>query len=63
MERIEREHEEAQRRDKLVLGDEDRVRIMSLAKDLPRVWNAETTTHAERKNLLRMLVQEVSLRG
>jgi hypothetical protein len=61
VERIERKHEEAQRHDKLVLGDEDRVRIMSLAKDLPGVWHAETTTHAERKNLLRMLVQEVSL--
>jgi DNA invertase Pin-like site-specific DNA recombinase len=61
VDRGEREHEEAQRRDGLVLGDEDRARIMKLAKDLPRVWNAETTTHAERKNLLRMLVQEVSL--
>jgi DNA invertase Pin-like site-specific DNA recombinase len=61
VERIEREHEEALRRDKLVLGDEDRVRIMSLAKDLPRVWHAETTTHVERKNLVRMLVQEVAL--
>ena len=61
VERIDHEHDEALRRDKLVLGDEDRARIMSLAKDLPRVWKAKTTTHAERKNLLRMLVREVSL--
>jgi DNA invertase Pin-like site-specific DNA recombinase len=61
VERTEREHEEARRRDRLVLADEDRVRIMRLAKDLPRVWHAKTTTHAERKNLLRMLIQEVSL--
>ena len=61
VERIEREHGEARRRDKLVIGDDDRSRIMSLARDLPRVWNAQTTTHAERKNLLRMLIREVSL--
>jgi hypothetical protein len=44
-----------------VLRDEDRSRILSLARDLPQVWNAETTTHAERKNLLRMLIRDVSL--
>src|SRR6185503_9650050 len=31
------------------------------ARNLSLVWNAPTTTHAERKNLLRMLVREVSL--
>jgi DNA invertase Pin-like site-specific DNA recombinase len=60
-EQIEREHGEAQQRDKLVIGAADRLRIMNLAQDLPRVWNAATTTHAERKNLLRMLILEVSL--
>lgn len=61
VERIEQEQREARERDRLVVSDEDRGRIMSLARDLPRVWNAETTTHAERKNLLRMLIREVSL--
>jgi len=62
VERLEREHGEAQRRDGLVIEESERARIMELAKDLPRVWNAATTTHAERKNLLRMLIREVSLR-
>ena len=61
VERLEREHGEAQRRDGLVINESDRARIMELAKDLTRVWNAATTTHAERKNLLRMLIREVSL--
>ena len=61
VERLEREHGEAQRRDRLVIHESDRAQIMELAKDLPRVWNAATTTHAERKNLLRMLIREVSL--
>jgi len=61
VERLEREHELARDRDKLVLAPEDRAGIMSLARDLPEVWNAGTTTHAERKNLLRMLIRDVSL--
>jgi DNA invertase Pin-like site-specific DNA recombinase len=61
VERLEREQQQARERDKLVLRDEDRSRILSLARDLPQVWNAETTTHAERKNLLRMLIRDVSL--
>ncbi len=61
LDEVEREHQDVRRREKLDLTDEDRARILALAKDLPRVWNAETTTNAERKNLLRTLVREVTL--
>jgi hypothetical protein len=43
------------------LSDDDRHRVLALTTDLPRVWKASTTTHAERKNLLRMLVKLVTL--
>jgi len=61
LEELDREHQEVQERDKLELTAADRARILSLAKDLPAVWNAPTTTNAERKNLLRMVLQEVTL--
>jgi hypothetical protein len=32
-----------------------------LARDLPALWKAKTTTAAERKNLLRMLVKQVTV--
>ena len=48
-------------REKVVLTEEDRAKILSLAKDLKKVWNAKSTTWADRKNLLRMLIQEVTL--
>jgi DNA invertase Pin-like site-specific DNA recombinase len=60
-EALEREHAEVRRREKVELSDEDRANILALARDLPAVWRAETTTPAERKNLLRMLVREVTL--
>jgi DNA invertase Pin-like site-specific DNA recombinase len=58
---VERAHQEARQHDKLELSESDRTRILALAKDLRQVWNAPPTTHADRKNLLRMLVQQVTL--
>jgi DNA invertase Pin-like site-specific DNA recombinase/DNA-binding transcriptional MerR regulator len=57
----ERGHQAARQHDKIELSESDRARVLALAKDLRQVWNAEMTTHADRKNLLRMLVQNVTL--
>lgn len=40
---------------------EQRQRILALAQDLPTIWQAETTTQAERKQLLRFLIKDVTL--
>jgi DNA invertase Pin-like site-specific DNA recombinase len=37
--------------------------IQALARDLPAVWNAKTTTDLERKQLLRYAISEVQLDG
>jgi hypothetical protein len=36
-------------------------RILALAQDLPALWHAETTTAADRKQLLRFLLKDVTL--
>jgi DNA invertase Pin-like site-specific DNA recombinase len=61
IEEIEREYQDVRRREKVELGDKDRARILSLSKDLSSVWHAPTTTEAERKNLLRMVVSDATL--
>lgn len=58
---VEREQLQLRRSQKLDLTAEDRARIVALARDLRRVWSAPSTSDAERKNLLRMLVREVTL--
>jgi DNA invertase Pin-like site-specific DNA recombinase len=45
----------------LLLSPEERQRILNLAEDLPALWHAATTTPAERKQLLRLLVKDVTL--
>lgn len=59
---IESEHQEARRREKLELSDADRKRLIELSRDLEKVWRAKSTTDADRKNLLRMLIRDVSLK-
>lgn len=39
----------------------DRQRILDLAQDLPTLWHAPTTAAAERKQLLRCLIKDVTL--
>ncbi len=44
------------------LQDAERQQILQLAQDLPAIWHATTTTPADRKQLLRYLIKEVTLR-
>jgi DNA invertase Pin-like site-specific DNA recombinase len=39
----------------------DREQIVSLSKDLPRLWHATTTTAAERKQILRLIMKAIVL--
>jgi len=61
VEQIEAEYAGWRRAQPLALTDADRAQILSLGEDLPRLWNAATTTAAERKQMLRLLLKEVVL--
>jgi DNA invertase Pin-like site-specific DNA recombinase len=43
------------------LTEEDRQRIQALASDLPRVWNDPRTPARDRKRMLRLLIEDVTL--
>jgi DNA invertase Pin-like site-specific DNA recombinase len=49
-----------QQRPKMLTADQ-RSSIRTLGKDLKRVWQAPTTTHRDRKELLQMLLEEVNI--
>ncbi|MBW1880784.1 MAG: recombinase family protein [Deltaproteobacteria bacterium] len=61
LEEMERAYEEALRQPRLDLSPEERERILRLASDLPSIWNAPTTRHEERKEMLGLLVRQVAL--
>lgn len=61
VQRLEREWAEAQSRELKPLSEEDKTLIRQLASDIPALWASPTTTVAERKRLLRCLIESVTL--
>ena len=55
------EYERQRQADHAVLDDAQRTRILALASDLPALWQAPTTPDRERKRMLRLLVEDVTL--
>ena len=61
VERLEREYLTWPKPKALQPTAQQRQQILALAQDLPTVWHAPTTTFAERKQLLRFLIKDVTL--
>jgi DNA invertase Pin-like site-specific DNA recombinase len=61
LDRLEREYATHPTPESLIVNKEERARILALAQDVPLVWYAPTTTAAERKQLLRLLIKDVTL--
>jgi DNA invertase Pin-like site-specific DNA recombinase len=55
------ELERRQQEDRRTLSAEQRAKILSLASDFPRLWNDPQTPARERKRMLRLLVEDVTL--
>jgi DNA invertase Pin-like site-specific DNA recombinase len=58
---LETDRERFKKQAPLSLDETQRQRLLSLVTDLPKVWQAETTSWAERKELFRLLVADVTL--
>ena len=54
-------HEHQRDHDKALLAEETRQRVMGLAQDFPAVWHSPRTTPVERKRMLALLVEDVTL--
>jgi DNA invertase Pin-like site-specific DNA recombinase len=61
VERLEREYQRLPKPAALLLSAAQREQIRQLAEDLPALWEALTTTWAQRKQLLRWLIKDVTL--
>jgi uncharacterized protein YndB with AHSA1/START domain len=64
--RVEREltedYERSRREQPRVLTEEERAAIRDLAEDLPALWHAPTTTDADRKAVLRQILDRVEVK-
>jgi hypothetical protein len=55
------EYERQRQADRAVLDEEQRRRILALATDFPRLWQAPGTPDRERKRMVRLLLDDVTL--
>ena len=61
VEQLQREYASLPKPTALLLTPQERQRILALAHNVPAVWHAPTTSQAERKQLLRYLIKDVTL--
>ena len=57
----EEEYEIRQQADQLAITEEQKAQILALATDFPRLWNDDRTQPRDRKRLLRLLIEDVTL--
>jgi DNA invertase Pin-like site-specific DNA recombinase len=55
------EYQRQRAADRLTVDADERQRILALATDFPAVWNDSNTPHRERKRMLALLVEDVTL--
>jgi DNA invertase Pin-like site-specific DNA recombinase len=59
VEQLEREYATWKLENQSEITPQNRQEILAIGEDLPKVWNAESTTNADRKYLLRLIVKQV----
>ncbi len=58
---LQQEHDQQRKADQGLLSEEARARIRALAADFPRVWNDPRTAALERKRMIALLIEDVTL--
>jgi DNA invertase Pin-like site-specific DNA recombinase len=59
--RLEADYQRFTEEQPAILTPAERAAIQALASDLPQVWHAPSTTQADRKELLRILIEDVTV--
>ncbi|UFW53761.1 MULTISPECIES: hypothetical protein [Bradyrhizobium] len=61
VEAVEQEQARWRAQEPLLIGPAERAGLQALGENLPRIWNAATTSAADRKRILRFVIREVVL--
>jgi len=55
------EYEQQCKIDRMILNNEERSRILTLATNFPRLWEDPKTAYREKKRMVRLLIEDVTL--
>jgi len=54
-------YEQQRQKDRIVLDEASRQKVLALAQDLPRLWQHPGTSDQDRKRIVRLLIEDVTL--
>ena len=57
----EEQYEQQRQKDQMSLDDASRQQVLALARDLPRLWHDPHTSDQDRKRVVRLLIEDVTL--
>ncbi len=55
------EYEQQRQADEALFDEKTKSKVMSLAADFPKLWSDPDTSHRERKRMVRLLIEDVTL--
>src|SRR5205809_2550339 len=61
LEELKKQAAEFQRQEARVATPEQKAKVLALARDLPRLWHAPTTSSKDRKRMLRLLIKDITV--
>lgn len=61
LEELRQQYAEIERKEARVATPEQKAKVLALARDFPRLWNAPSTAAKDRKRMLRLLIKEITV--
>lgn len=61
LEQVKQQAQEYQQKQKVIITPEQKEKIFNLAQDLPRLWYSPTTKAKDRKRMVRLLINDITL--
>ena len=61
LEELRKQWAEIQSQESVTFTEEQRARVLALARDLPRLWNAPSTQPKDKKRILRLLIKDITV--
>jgi hypothetical protein len=61
VQRVQEEYQQQRQQPELALSAEQKAELLALAKDLPRLWHAPTTSAKDRKRMLRLFIKDITV--
>jgi len=61
IEELKIEYDEFRKKQQIPLNQEQKKKLLALAKDIPRLWQAKSTKEKDRKRILQLLIKDITL--